>query len=288
MIECLLPKWTSPIYAFYKPVPEVEHVEMRDGRVRIAHTFTCYNKGCTKRIRRFLDTSDRMSTSNLRDHAISCWGKSAVDAARDRGTAKDARDQVTTPLKRDSDIKLALERKGKGKITYSMRAHTNTETRAECVHWMVESFRPFALVEDDGFKRLMKTGRPEHYLPSRSTVSRDVKRVFVQTRSRIAQWLQEYEGDLNFQTDCWTSPNHKAYMGTTVTLEHNGSMMTFVLNVVEVSRVCPQSTRRSRVLTSRIVPFWREPGRRVYGDACRLWHSGKGQLMLYRGFKSNR
>ena len=48
---------------------------------------------------------------------------------------------------------------------------------------MAESFRPFAVVEDEGYKRLMKTGRPECYIPSRSTVSRDVKSTFVKTRA---------------------------------------------------------------------------------------------------------
>ena len=55
---------------------------------------------------------------------------------------------------------------------------------------MAQSFRPFALVEDEGFKSLMKTGRPEYYIPSRTTVSRDVKRVFARTRGRIARLLQ--------------------------------------------------------------------------------------------------
>jgi hypothetical protein len=50
--------------------------------------------------------------------------------------------------------------------------------RAEIVRWVSESLRPFAIVEDRGFKSLMKTGRPEYYLPSQSTVSRDVRLVF--------------------------------------------------------------------------------------------------------------
>lgn len=42
--------------------------------------------------------------------------------------------------------------------------------------------RPFSIVEDDGFKSLMKTGRPETYLPSRRMVARDVEEVFKKTR----------------------------------------------------------------------------------------------------------
>jgi hypothetical protein len=50
--------------------------------------------------------------------------------------------------------------------------------------------RPFSIVEDRGFHALMKTGRPEYYLPSRSTVSRDVKEVYKKVRKRIGKMLQ--------------------------------------------------------------------------------------------------
>jgi hypothetical protein len=36
----------------------------------------------------------------------------------------------------------------------------------------------------------MKTGRPEYYLPSPSTVSRDVRLVFARTRKHVAKMLQ--------------------------------------------------------------------------------------------------
>jgi hypothetical protein len=36
----------------------------------------------------------------------------------------------------------------------------------------------------------MKTGRPEYSMPSESTVSRDVKKVFLKVRGRIAKILQ--------------------------------------------------------------------------------------------------
>jgi hypothetical protein len=75
--------------------------------------------------------------------------------------------------------------------------------RAEIVRWLSESNRPFKIVEDRGFLSLMKTGRPGYYVPSASTVSRDVKLVFGRTRERIAR-IQEHEGLINLITDCWT------------------------------------------------------------------------------------
>jgi hypothetical protein len=58
------------------------------------------------------------------------------------------------------------------------------------VKWVAKSVRPFSIVEDEGFNVLMKTGRPNHYLPSRHTVARDVKHVFRSTRKKIAKMLQ--------------------------------------------------------------------------------------------------
>ena len=60
----------------------------------------------------------------------------------------------------------------------------------EIVRWVSESLRPFQIVSDQGFQCLMKTGRPGYYLPSPSTVSRDVKVVFAKARNRIAKLLR--------------------------------------------------------------------------------------------------
>jgi hypothetical protein len=57
------------------------------------------------------------------------------------------------------------------------------------VQWVAESKRPFKIVEDRGFQKLMKTGRPEYYIPSATTVSRDVKKVFVNVCKRMANML---------------------------------------------------------------------------------------------------
>jgi hypothetical protein len=54
---------------------------------------------------------------------------------------------------------------------------------------VAESLRPFEVVQDKGFQTLMKTGRPEYYLPSPSTVARDVRLVFKCTRERIAKMI---------------------------------------------------------------------------------------------------
>jgi hypothetical protein len=73
---------------------------------------------------------------------------------------------------------------------HSLILLTDIYNRAELVRWVCESLRPFAIVKDRGFLSLMKTGRPEYYLPSPETVSRDVKQVFARTRSRVSKMLK--------------------------------------------------------------------------------------------------
>ena len=82
----------------------------------------------------------------------------------------------------------------------------------------------------------MKTGRPNYYIPSPTTVSRDVKKVFVNAQKRITKMLQEHEGQLNFGTDAWTLPNHRSFVAVTVHLEEKGIPISLLLDLVEVPR----------------------------------------------------
>jgi hypothetical protein len=182
--EQLSKKWTSPIYAFYKAIPQIETV---DGRR--CHVFECAGKTCKYLCRRYLDKSDANSTGNLWKHVKVCWGEEALKAAEALANVEEARDKVVKSLNQSGSITAVFERVGKGQVTYSNRQHTRTETRTEIVRWVSESLRPFRIVCDRGFQCLMKTGRPGYYLPSPSTVSRDVKVVFAKTWKRIAKLL---------------------------------------------------------------------------------------------------
>ncbi|PPQ84663.1 hypothetical protein CVT26_004180 [Gymnopilus dilepis] len=233
----MMKSWKSPVYSFFAPVPKIEYInDRRKGVERKAHTFKCWKTGCKFTCHRYLDSkTDRTSTSNLSRHAKTCWKDAAFKAAMGCKTIGEARTKVLEPFNVQGTLDLAFEVQGKGKVTYMARNHTKTEIKAEIVRWLSESVRPFKTVEDRGFKCLMKTGRPELYLPSASTVSRDVKLVFARTRERIAKMLQEYNGRLNFATDAWTSPNHRTYVAVTVHMELNGEMISMVLDVVEVA-----------------------------------------------------
>jgi hypothetical protein len=50
--------------------------------------------------------------------------------------------------------------------------------------------RSMQIVDDPGFHRLMKTGRPHYRIPSSRTVARDVHVVFNRVKERIANMLK--------------------------------------------------------------------------------------------------
>ncbi|OJT07830.1 hypothetical protein TRAPUB_1276 [Trametes pubescens] len=97
--------------------------------------------------------------------------------------------------------------------------------------------RPFKIVEDRALLSLLKTGRPGYFVPSPSTVLRDLKVVFARSRNRIAKLLQEYEGDLHFASDEWSTPNHRAFMAITVHFVLDGKPMCLLLDFIEVAWV---------------------------------------------------
>jgi hypothetical protein len=89
----LTKEWTSPVYAFFQPTPNIGY---EDGRRY--HSFKCAGKSCTKTICRYLDKKDAKSTSNLRKHAKSCWGEAAVRAVDQAKNATEARDKIVVIL----------------------------------------------------------------------------------------------------------------------------------------------------------------------------------------------
>ena len=78
-------------------------------------------------MRRYLDKKDAKSTSNMRKHAKLCWGEETVKLADEAKNVQEARTTISGV--KDGSITASFERKGKGKVTYSHRQHTRTETK---------------------------------------------------------------------------------------------------------------------------------------------------------------
>jgi hypothetical protein len=129
-VDRLLEQWNTPIYAFFKPTPIIDHIGGRR-----AHIFECSAKICKgkgrngRHVRRYLNTADATSTSNLRRHAKICWSLETVAAADATHNVCTARAVLAKSILKDGSITAAFERVGKEKVTFSHRQHTRTESR---------------------------------------------------------------------------------------------------------------------------------------------------------------
>ena len=161
-------------------------------------------------------------------------GTEVIASADNAKNVQEVHDTTVKGILDPQSIMAAFKQQGKDKVTFLHRQHTKTELRAEIVRWVVESKRPFNIVSDHGFQKLMKMGRPEYYIPSPATVLCVVKNVFTNAQKHIAKMLQEHEGTLSFTTGAWISPNHRVFVVVMVHFENNGVVICMILDVVEV------------------------------------------------------
>lgn len=108
--------WRSPIYGFFKASIEIGYDNGRK-----YHYFKCAAKKCKTSggVRRYQDSKDRAATSNLKTHALKCFGVDAVTAACEK---KD-------PGGRDGSIFASFASVGQQPVKFTHRTHTTDETR---------------------------------------------------------------------------------------------------------------------------------------------------------------
>jgi len=87
---------------------------------------------------------------------------------------------------------------------------------------------------------------------------------------------QAVKGVIHFTTDCWLSPNHRAFVVFCVHFEENGTPVSILLDFVEVPCVGCETTYLRLLLIGLAVAFQVELGRHADGGSTRLRHSRKG------------
>lgn len=128
LIECLSKDWTSPIYVFFRKLPQIEYVNNH-----CVHVFGCATEKCWGKNGRdicwFLDIGDAKSMNGLRRHAKNCWGEEAVEVADGTQDLESARKVLVKTKLRDGWITAEFEHIGRGKVSYLHHQHTSTESR---------------------------------------------------------------------------------------------------------------------------------------------------------------
>ncbi|KAF9064511.1 hypothetical protein BDP27DRAFT_1156144, partial [Rhodocollybia butyracea] len=179
------------IYAFFGAEPEIKFAG--NGKAEYL-VYTCTK--CGEKKKQGLKTSDKGSTGNMTTHAKKCWGDEAVAAVKESNLEK-AQEAVKKFGKKSQS------KHSKDGLPHSQHDPPKKKLPDQCYHW------------------LQKEGRPNHYVPSKETVARDVKKLFAKTKEKLAAELQTFDGKLPVALDCWSLPNHHAFMSVTTTVAAN-------------------------------------------------------------------
>ncbi|KAE9383503.1 hypothetical protein BT96DRAFT_843747, partial [Gymnopus androsaceus JB14] len=111
---------------------------------------------------------------------------------------------------------------------------------------------------------LQKDGCPKHYIPRKETVAQDVKKLFVKIKEKLAEDLQAFNDELPIAIDCWTSPNHCAWMSIVVTWLWKGKdgkeeLTTTQLDFVELP--CSHSAENMAEALAKVLKEYRIEGK---------------------------
>src|SRR5689334_18587457 len=78
------------------------------------------------------------------------------------------------------------------------------------------------------------TSHPLLKVPCPNTVRHDVKAAYAKCHECIMRLLQDHPSHIHSATDVWTLPSHQVFVAWTVHLEHEGTMLAFLLDIMEV------------------------------------------------------
>ncbi|KAJ3831541.1 hypothetical protein F5878DRAFT_549418 [Lentinula raphanica] len=213
-----LAKCKSTVYTFFEAQPEIQFA-----RDHLAEYLLYRCSKCSETIRQGLKTGDQGSTGNLREHVKKCWGEEALTAVKD--STLDKAQAAVRDFKKTWQMTLTLV---VNSVTSWFKSFSTRPPEKEkiCVVtacWVAESGRSFLVVRDRGFRWLQKEGRPNHYVPSNETIAQDMKKLISRMNWGLAKVLEDYEYLVPIELDCWTSPNHHAFMSIMGRIIRNGT-----------------------------------------------------------------
>ncbi|KAI1787521.1 hypothetical protein LXA43DRAFT_857178, partial [Ganoderma leucocontextum] len=81
--------------------------------------------------------------------------------------------------------------------------------------WCTRRHRPFSVVEDPEFRRVIRMLYRRAEIPSRISVSRDIQHLLEHSRGHLIAQLVSLPGKIHLCVDGWTSPNFMSFLGVT-------------------------------------------------------------------------
>lgn len=121
-----------------------------------------------------------------------------------------------------------------GQLSMRMFASGSTysepQLRLLIVEWCACNSRPMLIVDDEPFQKMLRMLHAHVAIPSRHTVSRDIKAVFKISQAHVIKFLADTPGRKHKMLDGWSSPNVLSILGSVITFLRGDEMQTIVLD----------------------------------------------------------
>lgn len=98
--------------------------------------------------------------------------------------------------------------------------------------WVTRGHCPFAIVEDEPLEQILRMLNSKVNIPSATTLSCDVKEVFVISKQAVLAYLKSQKSAIHVVFDGWTVPHVISYLGVVVCWEEGGQIRSLLLDYV--------------------------------------------------------
>uniref|UniRef100_A0A803N1H5 BED-type domain-containing protein n=1 Tax=Chenopodium quinoa TaxID=63459 RepID=A0A803N1H5_CHEQI len=106
-----------------------------------------------------------------------------------------------------------------------------TACRLGLARMVIVDEQPFSIVEREGFRYFCSVAVPQFHIPSRFTVARDVKNIFVCESGKLKKLIGCLKSRVSLTTDCWTSIQNFNYLCLTAHfIDDNWKLHKRILN----------------------------------------------------------
>jgi hypothetical protein len=152
----------------------------------------------------------------LSRHPAVCGKRAAFEAFESSSNLSEGRPYPIASRPMQIDILLQKI----GQEPYKPESESYRRHRALCAEWIVRSFRPMSIVEDNGLQKMLENLNPRCPRISRRSISREIADVAAKSDAERALSLKS-AGFLSGTTDVWADEKGCGYVSLTAVFVNN-------------------------------------------------------------------
>lgn len=108
--------------------------------------------------------------------------------------------------------------------------YSEARLRYLIVKWCACNSRPMLIVKDEAYVEQLRMFNQGVAIPSDTTVSRDIRRVFGIAKAHVKAYLAQVPGKKHQTMDGWSSPNVLSVLGNSLTFLVDDEIKTITLD----------------------------------------------------------